>query len=148
MDYAKAFDHVDLNILLHKLEALEIPDPLPRRVEAFLTDRHHVKIGHPSDWLEIWGTVPQGTLIGVLFFIFLINDLTTNCPNIKYVDDTTIYHISSNPHDDSLQQATDTVFSWSTKSHGHQSIEDKRNASVLGQGSTTCPCKRNWQSSH
>ena len=32
-DYAKAFDHVDPNILLTKLQTLDIPDPLLRWVE-------------------------------------------------------------------------------------------------------------------
>ena len=46
LDYAKAFDHVDPNILLHKLADLKIPDCLLRRIECFLTDRRQrVKIG-------------------------------------------------------------------------------------------------------
>jgi len=63
LDYAKAFDHIDPNILMKKLEAMDIPDPLLRWLESFLTDRkQRVKIGSTlSDWLDIWGTVPQGT---------------------------------------------------------------------------------------
>ena len=45
----------------------------------------------------------------------MINDLETNCKTIKYVDDTTLYHVSSNTADVSLQQAVDTAANWSSK---------------------------------
>ena len=116
LDYAKAFDHIDPNILVNKLAALGIPAPLLRWAEAFLTKRHQrVKIGqYTSAWLEIWGTVPQGTLLGVLFFLCMINDLSTECKAIKYVDDTTIYHTSNNPNDNSVQKSVSTAIEWST----------------------------------
>ena len=115
LDYAKAFDHVDPNILVNKLDNLGIPDPLVRWAEAFLMNRkQRVKIGQcTSSWLEVWGTVPQGTLLGVLFFLCMINDLTTECTGIKYVDDTTIYHTSSDPSDTTLQKSVDTAIDWS-----------------------------------
>ena len=81
----------------------------------FLCDRRQrVKVGqHYSDWLEVWGTVPQGTLLGVLCFICMINDLQTDCTTLKYVDDTTVYQVTNNPSDPSLQTAIDTAISWS-----------------------------------
>ena len=96
---------------------MNIPDPLLRWIESFLTQRQQrVKLGSTfSDWLEIWGTVPQGTLLGVLCFIAMINDLKTDCPTVKYVDDTTIYHTSNVTFDQSLQNAVDTAISWSNK---------------------------------
>jgi len=76
--------------------------------------RQRVKIGQStSEWLDIWGTVPQGTLIGVLCFIDLINDLTTTSRTIKYVDDTTLYHITNDPSDAALQRAVSAAISWS-----------------------------------
>jgi hypothetical protein len=78
-------------------------------------DRHHlIKIDHNlSDWIEIWGTVPQGTLLAVLLFLSLMNEPTNKCPTSKYVDDTTIHHVSNNPDDNTLQEATDSVLTWS-----------------------------------
>ena len=92
-NYAQACDQIDPNISLRKLENMNIPDELLRWVEYILTKRkQRVKIGSiTSEWLEIWGTVQQGTLFGVLCFICMINDLETNCCTIKYVDFTTIY---------------------------------------------------------
>ena len=115
LDYAKAFDHIDANILIRKLEAMIIPDPLLRWIESFLTNRRQrVKIGSTiSEWLEVWGTVPQGTLIGVLCFLCMINDLQTPCPTIKYVDDTTVYKATNDTQDMSLQAAIDSAILWS-----------------------------------
>lgn len=116
LDYAKAFDHIDHNILMHKLASMNIPDSLLRWIEVFLMDRRQrVKIGTVvSDWCEIWGTVPQGTLLGVLCFVAMINDLQTSCTTIKYVDDTTIYNVTSDVQDTSLQVAVDTAIKWSS----------------------------------
>ena len=75
-----------------------------------------VKIGQSySEWLNVWGTVPQGTLLRVLCFLCLINDLSTSCKSVKYVDDTTIYHISSDLTDGKLQESADQALSWSSK---------------------------------
>lgn len=119
LDYAKAFDHVDPNILMQKLTCMNIPDALLRWIENFLSHRQQrVKIGCAlSDWTEIWGTVPQGTLLGVLCFIVMINDLSTNCSTVKYVDDTTIFHVTSDTQDCSLQNAVNVAIDWSDRNN-------------------------------
>ena len=111
------FDHVNANILLSKLAELYIPDFLLRWVQNFLIGhQQRVKIGHNfSDWLEIWGTVPQGTLLGVLCFICMINDLFTGCETIKNVDDRTLYNVSSQTDDQALQEALNVTTKWSTE---------------------------------
>ncbi len=38
---------------------------------------------------------------------------STECPTVKYVDDTTIYHMSNSAKDTSLQSAVDTAILWS-----------------------------------
>ena len=43
----------------------------------------------------------------------MINDLHTDIPTYKYVDDTTIYNISNNPQCNKVQQAMDTIMAWS-----------------------------------
>lgn len=117
LDYAKAFDHVDANILMNKLADLGIPDCLLRWIECFLIDRkQRVKIGNCfSDWVGIWGNVPQGTLLGVMCFLCLINDLSPKSKTIKYVDDTTIYQVSNCPNDSILQDSVDEALAWSSK---------------------------------
>ena len=47
----------------------------------------------------------------------MINYLQTDSKSIKYVDDTTMYHISSDPADSTLQLATDSAIAWSDHPH-------------------------------
>ena len=67
-----------------------------------------------SEWLSIWGNVPQGTLLGVLCFLCLINDLAPDSRTVKYVDDTTIYQVSSDPSDSTLQTSVNDALNWSS----------------------------------
>ena len=80
-------------------------------LSAFFMNRHQqVKIGQSmSSWVEIWGMVPKGTHLGVIFFLCMINDLRTECQAIKYVDDTTILHVTTRSSDLSMQQSVDTA---------------------------------------
>ena len=63
----------------------------------FLEHRYfRVKMGKiKSDWKEINAGVPQGTILAPLFFLIMINDLTTTLPLYKYVDDCTAYEVVS-----------------------------------------------------
>ena len=98
LDYAMEFDHINPS-LIEKLAALNIPDFLLRWIESFLINRRQrVKIGtYRYEWVEIWGTVSQGMLIGMLCFIAMLNNLITPCHTIKYVDDTTVYSMKTTP---------------------------------------------------
>jgi len=44
-----------------------------------------------SSWVMLSGSMPQGSLLGSLTFIVLIDDLTTGCMTHKFVDDTTLF---------------------------------------------------------
>ena len=107
VDYSKAFDRINPNILMGKLQKMGIPTFSLHWVMDFLSNRSQiVKVGNSlSDSLEIWGTVPQGTKLGVFLFLLMINDLKTNVPTYKYVDDTTIYTITNNPDNNEVQCA-------------------------------------------
>ena len=95
LDFSKAFDLINHNILLEKLQVFGIPAPILRWVAAFLLDRtQRVKIennysytGHPN------GGVPQGTICGPKCFMIYINDLSTPVPLYKYVDDSTLFEL-------------------------------------------------------
>ena len=95
IDFAKAFDHVDHNILVDKLVALSLPDVIVRWICAFLRERRQrVKIRDVlSDWLQMTAGMPQGSYLGPLTFVILIDSLQPGCLTHKYVDDTTMTEI-------------------------------------------------------
>ena len=116
-DFSKAFDLVDHGKLLEKLHTLGVPEYLIKWSASFLTQREQrVKIGENiSNSLSPNGGCPQGTLIGPVAFVCHINDLRIPGPalTIKYVDDTTILHSSSDPEDKTLQNAANLLSDWS-----------------------------------
>jgi len=73
VDFTKAFDHIDHNVLVSKMVALGLPDVIARWICAFLRDRWRVKIGDfLSDWLQLVAGMPQGSYLGPLTFAILI----------------------------------------------------------------------------
>jgi len=81
VDFAKAFDHVDHNILVTKLVALGLPDVIVRWMCTFLRDRRQrVKIGDVlSEWLQLTAGMLQGSSLGSMMFVILINALQPGC---------------------------------------------------------------------
>jgi hypothetical protein len=116
LDFSKAFDRVNHHTLLDKLRNLEVPELIIDWIESFLADRYQrVKIGtHCSEWKSLNGGVPQGTKLGPLLFLILINNLETTCSCVKFVDDTTLFagNTIQNSEHDTLQENLDTVKTW------------------------------------
>lgn len=115
LDYSKAFDLVDHNIIIAKLSSYGVPDILLRWVGSFLHDRRQrVRIGQEvSDWLHTNGSVPQGSWLGPLLFIVMINDLTVEgFLNHKYMDDTTLSEQLSDLNLSEMQGAANHVSQW------------------------------------
>jgi len=94
-DFAKAFDHVDHNILITKLMEFGLPDAVTQWMHSFLChQRQRVTIGNVvSDWLVINAGIPQGSYLGPLTFITLVDSLQASCMTHTYVDDTTLSKI-------------------------------------------------------
>ena len=65
--------------------------------ESFLSNRHQLVVlnGQASSWANVKAGVPQGSVLGPLFFIININDLSEN---LNFADDTSIFHVVKGPN--------------------------------------------------
>ena len=85
---------------------------------SFLQDRQQrVKLGAcKSKWRGIKAEVPQGTKLGPIFCLVMVNDLTAELPMNKYVDDCAVSEVVITKEMDSstIQQEIDNVNQWST----------------------------------
>ena len=120
IDYAKAFDKVDHNILLTKLEHYGINGKYLDWIKSFLTGREQVVFvnGHFSYPTSVNSGVPQGSVLGPLLFILYINDLPNNIHNstiFTFADDTKIVKQISGTNDKlDLQNDLNSVIIWSS----------------------------------
>jgi len=131
VDFSKAFDLIDHNILLQKFKDYSFPAHLTVWSLEFLKDRQQfVKIGNDHSKCRVSNAgTPQGTISGPNDFKLLINDLSFELDYAKYVDDTTVLSVSSNPADNSLQLAANHLVDWTT--HNHMIVNECKTKEML-----------------
>ena len=122
LDFKKAFDLVDHNILLQKLQCYKISHTSCNWFKSYLSERSQqvVKGNIKSGVLEIKHGVPQGSILGPLLFLLFINDLPLNirsCSADLYADDTTIHCTGGgiNTVQDSIAQDLNEIELWCKK---------------------------------
>ena len=96
LDLKKAFDTVNHEILLSKLEQICVHENSINWFKNYLSGRYQcVKVqGNKSDKKLVTCGVPQGSILGPLLFIIYINDLDQylqDCHVNLYADDTALY---------------------------------------------------------
>jgi len=81
-DLQKAFDCMDHKILMNKLEFYGIEGKFKTLIASYLTGRHqkvtlnnNTNNNSSSKWEMIKNGVPQGSILGSLFFLLYVNDL-------------------------------------------------------------------------
>lgn len=121
LDISKAFDRVWHDGLLLKLKSNGIHGPLYSLIQNFLADRYQrvVLNGKMSSWERIEAGVPQGSVLGPLFFLVYINDLADGVASkVKlFADDTSLFKRVSNINGtaDALNNDLSVIQNWAYK---------------------------------
>lgn len=115
VDYAKAFDHVDHNLVVDKLKTFGLSEIITDWITSFLCDRQQrIAIdGYFSSWVSLRGGVPQGSWLGPLVFLILIDNLRPDLLTHKFVDDTTLSEVVGKRQVSQMQSAVDELINWS-----------------------------------
>ena len=119
IDFKKAFDLVDHNVLLKKLKHYKLSDEALMWFASYLGKRKQ-KVSLNNVFSEdeiITDGVPQGSILGPLLFLMFINDLplyTDSANTDFYADDTTLYVIGKSLEtiQRNLQVSLDCLAKW------------------------------------
>ena len=122
LDYSRAFDTINHNILLCKLANIGFDEQAVAWFSSYLSERlqyvcyNNVK----SDLLRVSNGVPQGSVMAPTLYTLYVNDLFALLPlesAVAYADDTTLIASgdSASTAMDALQSLLDIVSNWSTR---------------------------------
>ena len=102
LDISKAFDEVWHEVLLFKLQRIEISGNLLSLLKSFLNSRFQKVVlnGKGSNWSSVLAGVPQGSILGPLLFLIYINNLPDGLESsVKlFADDTSLFSTVYDPN--------------------------------------------------
>ena len=97
LDLSKAFDTLNFDILLNKLKNYGVHETSLALIKNYLINRYqYVQFENSDSELpEIATGIPQGSILGPLFFGVFVNDLVNSSNKFQFLmyadaDDTTI----------------------------------------------------------
>ena len=122
LDMFKTFDKVWHEGLIFKLRSVGVSNSLLHFIESFLSNRFERVLLHgpTSEWLPVKAGLSQGFILGTLFFLIYINDLSDNLlSTVKlFADDTSLFsvvndsNISANELNKDLQKISEWACKW------------------------------------
>ena len=118
LDISNAFDRVWHDGLIYKLKRCGVSGQLLLLVQSFLKDRKQRTVlnGQSSTWGDISAGVPQGSILGPLFFLVYINDLAVGLKcNVKlFADDTSLFTVveDSNTAANDMNHDLNSISQW------------------------------------
>ena len=130
LDFSKAFDKVDHQIIIEKLMILGIGGKLLKWIKSFLQNRHQRVIvnGFCLDLSNVLSGVPQGSVIGRLLFLIHIGDIDADLLHSflsTYADDTRASQGIASLRDASLlQMDLNAIYCWAT--NNNMTFNDKK----------------------
>jgi ribonuclease P/MRP protein subunit RPP40 len=118
MDFAKAFDTVPHRRPISKLLSYGFSTEMVNWIASFLADRvQQMTINEDkSKWKDVASVIPQGSVLGPIFFVLYINDLPDEVDSdlFLFADDTKIISITKTRDDvELLQKDLKTLENWS-----------------------------------
>ena len=141
VDFRKAFDCVQHPVLIDKLKSLNFEETVINWVKSYLTGREQKVLanGTYSTPLPITQGVPQGSVLGPLFYIIYANDLSKvvkNCKIALYADDTVLYTAdeSFDKSITNMQGDLDALSTWCSN-NGIRANTEKSKVMVFGSTS-------------
>ena len=146
-DLSKAFDCIRHDLLIAKLDVYGVSIKSMRYIYDYLSSRkQRVQVNHSySEWNNIKYGVPQGSILGPLFFNIFLQDLfmfTEHYNMVNYADDNTPYECGGNINQiiSTLEGAASKLFLWISQNYlkanpdkSHLLLSDKENRIITIQ---------------
>ena len=118
-DFSKAFDRVDHGILLMKLFKNGVGKNLIKLLKSYLSNRSQsVNVNREiSDPKPVTSGVPQGIILGPLFFLIFCNDLPSLCQSVTpllFADDAKFINLGLAKKE--FQNELYVIYNWTVQS--------------------------------